>query len=351
MKKRKLAILPLEDRLAPAVGDLVHNLTPPGNSAYFGRALAMTSQYVAVGTTRDGTAGSLSGAVHLYNPVTGGLLRSILNPNPNSNDLFGESVALSGNLLAVGATQDDLNGADSGTAYLFDASTGGLLFTLNNPTPATFEFFGCSVAIAGNIVFVGAYLDNTDAGNGGSVYRFNATTGAIIDRLGSPSPAGGDYFGHSLAVSGDTLVVGAPLDEVTTPLNVGAAHLYTASTGAYLRTIANPDPDPSDWFGSSVGISGNNVVVGAHYGPQCCAMRHVRSQRTRKRPMRESASSGLRGRANPRVDHGVARCDMFVRPTTGYFFPFTNSANALQMIGAASGPTLFSSPYWSFLRP
>lgn len=267
MRKRKLSLLPLEDRLAPAVGDLVHNLTPPGGSAYFGHALAMTSQYVAVGTSRDGTAGGFSGAVHLYNPATGGLLRSVLNPFPASNDGFGEAVALSGNLLAVGAPQDDLDGSNTGTAYLYNASTGTRLFTLRNPSPnlSTFEFFGCSVAIAGNIVFVGAYLDNTDAGSGGSVYRFNATTGALIDRLGSPSPAGGDYFGHSLAVSGDTLVVGAPLDEVTTPLNVGAAHLYTASTGAYLRSIANPEPDPSDWFGGSVGISGNNVVVGAHY--------------------------------------------------------------------------------------
>lgn len=93
MRKRTLTLRTLEDRVVPAVGDLLQNLTPPSGSAYFGHSLALTSQYVAVGTSRDGTAGSASGAVHLYNPATGGLLRSILNPNPDPQDGFGEAVA------------------------------------------------------------------------------------------------------------------------------------------------------------------------------------------------------------------------------------------------------------------
>lgn len=175
---------------------------------------------------------------------------------------------LSGNLLAVGAPTDDLDGTNTGTAYLYDASTGTRLFTLHNPTPnvSTFEFFGCSVAIAGNIVFVGAYLDNEDGTSGGSVYKFDMATGNFIGRMVSPTPGGGDYFGQSLSVSGDMIAVGAPLDDASAPpaANSGSVHLYTASTGAYLRTIPNPFPDALDQFGISVGISGNNVVVGAN---------------------------------------------------------------------------------------
>jgi len=66
-------------------------------------------------------------------------------------------VAVSGNTVVVGAPWDDTGASDAGSAYVFDATTGGLLRTLNNPTPAASDYFGNSVAVSGNTVVVGAY--------------------------------------------------------------------------------------------------------------------------------------------------------------------------------------------------
>ena len=66
----------------------------------------------------------------------GALLRTLNNPTPVIEDYFGEDVAISGNMIVVGARRDDTGAEDAGSAYVFDATTGALLHTLNNPTPA-----------------------------------------------------------------------------------------------------------------------------------------------------------------------------------------------------------------------
>ena len=92
------------------------------------------------------------------------------NPNAYStsaDDYFGSSVAVDGNRAVVGvSTEDDAGGTDSGKAYIFDATTGSLLRTLDNPnaySTSADDYFGTSVAISGNRVVVGAHGED-DAG-------------------------------------------------------------------------------------------------------------------------------------------------------------------------------------------
>src|SRR5205807_709088 len=132
---------------------------------------------------------------------------------PATGDVFGISVAVSGNTVLVGADQDDTGAENAGSAYVFNATTGALVVTLNNPTPAYQYFFGVSVAVSGNTVVVGADLDDTGAVDAGSAYVFNATTGALRDTVNNPTPADDDEFGVSMAVSGTTVVVGAQKDD------------------------------------------------------------------------------------------------------------------------------------------
>ena len=103
-------------------------------------------------------------------PLT--LTQTFLNPTPNGNDRFGGSVAISGNNVLVGALLDDAAGRDSGAAYLFDAVTGNLLQTFLNPTPASGDNFGNSVAIFGDNVLVGAWLDDAGATDSGAAYLY-----------------------------------------------------------------------------------------------------------------------------------------------------------------------------------
>ena len=88
----------------------------------------------------------------------------------------------------VGAYSDDTGATDAGSAYVFDATTGNLLRTLNNPTPAASDYFGRSVAVSGSTVVVGAYLDDTGATDAGAAYVFDAA-GGDLPWASSLSPA------------------------------------------------------------------------------------------------------------------------------------------------------------------
>lgn len=197
------------------------------------------------------------------------------NPTPHSTDYFGYAVAISGSLAVVGVYQDESDGttgiSNAGRAYVFNADTGVLVTTLNNPTPHASDFFGYSVAIDGNTIVVGAYQDESDGEAGvsaaGRAYVFNATTGALITALNNPNSNANDHFGYSVGVSGNLAVVGALNDEFdggTGTTNDGRAYVYNATTGALVSTLNNPSPHATDNFGYSVAIDGNVAVVGAH---------------------------------------------------------------------------------------
>jgi hypothetical protein len=81
-------------------------------------------------------------------------------------------VAVSGNTVVVGAPYDDTGATDSGSAYVFDAATGNLLATLNNPTPASQDIFGPSVAFSGGRFVVGAPYEDGIAADRGAAYIF-----------------------------------------------------------------------------------------------------------------------------------------------------------------------------------
>ena len=113
--------------------------------------------------------------------TTGSLLQTLNNPNAYSTaatDYFGQSVEISGNRVVVGAYgEDDAGGLTSGKVYIFDATTGSLLHTLHNPNAygtSANDIFGTSVAISGNRVVVGAvYEDDASGTVSGKVYLYN----------------------------------------------------------------------------------------------------------------------------------------------------------------------------------
>ena len=186
------------------------------------------------------------------------LTQTLNNPTPESGDYFGGSVAVSGNTVVVGADGDDTGASDAGSAYIFDVTTGDLLQTLNNPTPEAGDNFGYSVAVSGNTAVIGARRDNTGARFAGSAYIFDVTTGDLLQTLNNPTPERDDYFGRSVAVSGNTAVIGARF--------AGSAYIFDVTTGDLLQTLNNPVAEKSG-FGWSVAVSGNTAVVGAFGAP------------------------------------------------------------------------------------
>ena len=118
---------------------------------------------------------------------------------------FGFSVANSGVIAIIGSPGDDVNGHASGSAYLFDTTTGLQLFKLLPLDSAEGLEFGWSVAIDGTKAIVGAAQDDID-GNG-AAYVFDTTTGQQLFKLVANDGASDDMFGISVAISGTTAIV------------------------------------------------------------------------------------------------------------------------------------------------
>lgn len=177
-------------------------------------------------------------------------MHSFADPNAqlHASSAFGYVVAIDGPYTLVGAPSTSLRGLSAiGCAYVFDTSSGALVAMLNNPTPAADDHFGGTVAISGNLIVVGAAQDDTGASNAGAAYVFDAATGNLLRTLNNPTPAADDHFGCSVAISGSTVVVGAPFDS-------GSAYVFDAVTGNLLQTLVNPNPADYDYFGTSVAI-------------------------------------------------------------------------------------------------
>ena len=225
----------------PATGNLLQTLLNPSpdedGTDRFGDSVAVSGNKLLVGG---------GGAAYLFDAATGDLLQTLLNPSSNSYAGFGSSVAVSGDYLLVGAPRDF---GDIGVAYLFDVATGDLRQTLLHPFPNVENTFGYSVAALGNNLLVGS---------DGAAFLFDADTGDLRQTFNNPSSDDFSYydlFGLAVAISGDNVLVGAPYK--------GAAYLFDAATGDLLETLLNPLP--VNRFGESVAISGNNLLVGARY--------------------------------------------------------------------------------------
>ncbi len=240
-------------------------------NAQFGTSVAVDGIYTVVGSPLDDAGATDCGVVKVYHTNTGALLHTIANPSPATGDSFGFSVRISGTRVVVGAYADDTGTTDAGSAYVYDlsGSTPTIpMVTLNNPGPGGLDYFGQSVAISGMRVIVGAHNDDTGASNAGSayVYDLSSITPTVPEvTLNNPGAAVNDFFGISVAISGARVVVGAYGDD-TGAADAGSAYVYDLSSGtpaAPVTTLNNPAPVASDSFGNAVSISGTRLVVGA----------------------------------------------------------------------------------------
>lgn len=249
-------------------------LFPDGPGAcQFGAAVALSGDTAVVGAPSD----SAGGAVYVYVNQAGAWSRQAKLAANDGGGQLGQCVAIEGDTIVAGARRlPPIYGAVSatsdgattrGAAYVFTRSDGiwsQQAKLMADGTVASDEF-ASSVAITSDTVFVGAYGDSSAGAYAGAVYVFTRS-GAIWSpqgRLAATGAQAQDEFSWSMAVSGDTLVVGAPGWSAE---KVGSAHIFVGSGSVWthqakLTTAAPLSGD--EGFGYSVGVSGNSVIVGA----------------------------------------------------------------------------------------
>jgi len=188
------------------------------------------------------------------------------------DDQFGYSVAIAGDTMVVGAyVLASDNGAASGSAYVFTRSTGSTWTEqakLTASDGAAEDRFGESVTIAGDTIVVGAPGDDENGTGSGTAYIFTRTGTSWTEqaKLTASDGAAADVFGNSVAIDGDSMVVGAHLDDVNGITNSGSAYVFlrTGTTWTEQAKLTASDGAAADRFGESVAIAGDTIVVGAH---------------------------------------------------------------------------------------
>ena len=230
----------------------------------FGISVAISGNTAIVGARLEDEAGADAGAAYLFDVTTGNQLFKLTAADAAAGDDFGFSVAISGNTAIVGARLENEAGADAGAAYLFDVTTGNQLFKLTAVDAAAGDRFGVSVAISGSTAIVGSYWDDDAGSNSGSAYLFDVTTGIQLFKLTAADAAATDYFGHSVAISGNTAIAGSYWDD-DAGARAGSAYLFDVTTGNQLYKLAAADAAAGDIFGYSVAIAGNTAIVGARF--------------------------------------------------------------------------------------
>jgi hypothetical protein len=245
----------------------------PTGETHFGSVVAMEQQLMAVGAPYDDVAGEDAGAVFLYDWSAGqpaAPMAVLHSPEPSPYNHFGASVDISGNLVVVGVPQNDMGAQNAGRAYVFDlaGAVPVLVATLNNPAPWPDDTFGGSVAISGTRVLIGAHRDDASKTDSGTAYLFDlqSTTPSVPTAiLNNPDPDPGDYFGASVALSGNRIAIGAPQED-SIDGDAGLVYLYSLPASgipALLGSVSHPLAESDDLFGGSVSLGGAYLAVGA----------------------------------------------------------------------------------------
>jgi hypothetical protein len=240
----------------------------------FGVAVALRDDVAAVGAHLDDDNGEDAGAVlsYRYDPFTMAWSEEavLLASDGMPGDRFGCSIAMSGDVIAIGAQEADLPGAaDVGAVYVFRYA-GGVWVEEAKITAGDADDddrFGYSVAIEGDVLIVGAPRDDNTAGdNAGAVYvlRLEGEEWTEQVKLTDPDGEDGDQFGYSVALSGDVLLVGVIFDKES-GYDAGAVIAYrdTGSTWEKESTLLASDGGSDHRFGVSVALDGDIAVVGA----------------------------------------------------------------------------------------
>lgn len=298
----------------------------------YGASVAASGTTVVVGspnessnvtTITNGTTASAdesaasAGAVYVYLETSGVRAQQafVKAANTDAGDGFGTSVAIDGDTLVVGAPLEDssqttiTNGTtasanntktDSGAVYVYvrSGSTWTQQAYLKAPNLDSGDHFGASVAISGDTIVVGAPLEdsnqttitngttgstNDTATDAGAVYVFKRTGTAWAQEayIKAPNAEAGDQLGYSVAISGDTIIAGAPFEDSVrrtitngttasannSVVDSGAAYIFkrTGTTWAQECYLKSPNGDAGDQFGISVAVDVDTVLVGSPF--------------------------------------------------------------------------------------
>ncbi len=241
---------------------------------HFSYSVALDGQTALVGAPYHGTAGGdTAGAAYVFvrAGTTWSQQQELSATDGAAEDNLGNSAALSGQTALVGASLcDTAGGADAGAAYVFvrSGTTWSQQQKLSAADGAADDHLGYSAALSGETALLGV-PNHAVAGKvgAGAAYVFvrSGTTWAKQKMLSAADGAGEDAFGASVALAGDTAMVGAPNHDIGAKDSAGASYVFARSGTTWTKQAepAASDDAADDGFGASVALAGSTALVGA----------------------------------------------------------------------------------------
>jgi hypothetical protein len=238
-------------------------LTGATGREYFGTTVAIDGDTAVVGVPYENDySGHGAAYVFVRTGVSWSQQAKLVASDGANYDWFGEAVAISGDTVMVGSPQDDVaDNYDQGSVYVFTRS--GTAWSertrLSVSVPAADARFGGVVALDGGTALVTSAAGLFALTGSGSTWTEQ-------QELVAPDGLVGDGFGRSLALSGDTALVGAPFDDAGDALDVGSAYVFfrSGATWGEQGKLLAPDGVAEDQLGYSVALDGDTAVVGAN---------------------------------------------------------------------------------------
>ena len=242
----------------------------------FGDTVAISGDTIVVGATADSTAVPFSGSAHVF--VRSGSEwtheAELVPAEAQDGDNFGYQVDVWGDTAVLTSRFYDASGpfTDEGAAAVFVRSgtswTQEAFLMADDTIPN--DRFGQAAALGDDLLVVGSWT--VDAGgitNTGAAYVFERSAGewAQQAKLVPSDVAFQDHFGYAVAISGGAVVAGSNADDNAAGIDAGAAYVFSRSEGSWVEQakLVAADGRPEDFFGTAVAIDGETVVAGSHF--------------------------------------------------------------------------------------
>jgi len=238
----------------------------------FSVSLDVNADVMAIAaSTADAGTTYQSGVVYVFRKNgTSWLEEAMLSASvPDSNAQLGKDVAVDGNLIVAGAYKDSEAASKAGAAYVFRWN--GVSWVeeakLMASDAAPDDQFGRFVGISGNTIVVGAWLDDDGGVDSGSAYvfRWNGANWIEEAKLTASDASAGDAFARNVEISGNVIVAGAAVESNMNGTKAGSAYVFRYNGSAWVeeQKLTASDGANNDWFGRNVDIDNNLIVVGA----------------------------------------------------------------------------------------
>ena len=252
---------------------IIQKLLPddPHAGDEFGKAVGISGDWIAIGAFLGDDLFTNGGSVYMLqrNGSQWMVFDELYASDTEAYDQLGNFLDLSSDILLVGVPEKQSAGYKSGSAYIFEW-TGNAWEETAKLFPEDLregDEFGQAVAIGQDFIAIGAYKADAPEANGGAVYICQKTDGhwKFIQKVVPPDNEAGDQFGNALSFNGNWLAIGAYFDD-DNGSNSGSVYLYHQDENSFqlVSKIKPSDGSAGDAFGAAVSLDGHLLAVGAY---------------------------------------------------------------------------------------